>query len=103
VAWGLEWLKGEVKCLVSIGRVPLLMPFKDDVLQISETLVAKRFRDERALLDNMRRYYRFNMVEEIGPDGEIGLEEAKKVKAMTARSNISSRGEMLACAGSISD
>ena len=87
MAWGLESLEGEVKCLVSIGtRVPSLMPFKDDVLQIGETL-----------LDNMGRYYWFNMLE------EIGLEEAKKVKAVAARRHISSRGEMLACAGSISD
>jgi hypothetical protein len=104
VAWGLVSLKGEVKCLVSIGtRVPSLMPLKDDVLQIGETPVTKRFRDEWALLDNMGRYYQFNMVEEIEVEEEIWLEEAKTVKAVTARSNISSRGEMLACAGSISD
>ena len=57
------------------------MPFKDHVL------------------DSMGWYYRFNMVE------EIGLGEAKKVKAVAARRDdvISSHSQMLACAGNISD
>jgi hypothetical protein len=87
LAWGLESLEGKVKCLVSIGtRVPSLM---DDVPQIGETLVA--------LLDKMGRYYRFNMVQ------EIGLDEAKKVEAVAARRHMSSHGQMLAWACSISD
>jgi hypothetical protein len=96
LAWGLESLEGEVKCLVTIGtRVPSLM-FKDSMRRIGETLVAKRFRRESALLKSMGRYHQFNMVE------KIRLGEAKKAKAVAAQRHNSSQSDMLACAGSIS-
>jgi hypothetical protein len=76
--------------------VPLLIS-KDDMRQIGETLVAKRFRREWALLDSIGRYHRFNMVE------KIRLGEGKKLKAVAAQRQISSQSEILACAGSISD
>jgi predicted acylesterase/phospholipase RssA len=115
LAWGQEPLEGKVKCLVSIGTgVPSLKPFKDDVLHIGKTLVAiateteqtaERFRRERGPLDNMGRYYRFNVVRGLE---DIGLEEAKKVKEMAAatRRYISSQEvhrQMQAYAGSIAN
>jgi hypothetical protein len=92
--------------------VPSLKPFMDDMLHISETLVAiatetemtaERFRRERALLDSMGRYYRLNVVRGLE---DIGLEEAKKVKEMVAatRQYISLQEvhkQMQACAGSV--
>ncbi|ORY02205.1 hypothetical protein BCR34DRAFT_493307 [Clohesyomyces aquaticus] len=113
LVWGPEPLEGKVKCLVSIGTgLPSLKPFKDDVFNIGETLVAiateteataERFRREKALLDSTGRYYRFNVVRGLE---DIGLEEAKKVKEMAAatRRYISSQEvhkQMQACAGSI--
>jgi hypothetical protein len=98
---------------VSIGTgVPLLKPFKDNVLHIGETLVAiatetevtaERFRRERLLLDSTRQYYRFNIVRGLE---DIGLEEARKVKEIAAatRRYISSQEvhkQIQACAGSI--
>lgn len=89
--WGLELLDGYVKCLVSIRiGVPSLKLFKDDLLHISETLVAiaieteqtaEHFQRERQLLDSRGRYYRFNVVQGLE---DIGLEEAAKVKEMVA-------------------
>ncbi|KAF2874191.1 hypothetical protein BDV95DRAFT_616739 [Massariosphaeria phaeospora] len=114
LVWGPEPLEGRVKCLVSIGTgVPSLKPFRDDVFNIGETLVAiatetevtaERFRRERALLDSTGRYYRFNVVRGLE---DIGLEEAKKIKEMAAatRRYISSQEvhkQMQKCAGSIS-
>jgi hypothetical protein len=91
LVWGPEPLEGRVKCVVSIGtRVPLLKPFRDDVLHIGEPLaaiateteyIAERFRRERPLLDSTGRYYRFNVVRGLE---DIGLEEARKVKEMAA-------------------
>jgi predicted acylesterase/phospholipase RssA len=81
LVWGPEPLKGEVKCLVSIGTgVPSL-----------KMLAAEQTAE----------YYRFNVVE------KIGLEEAKTVKAVAAatRRYISSeemQRPMQACAGAIS-
>jgi hypothetical protein len=113
LAWGPEPLEGKVKCLVSIRTgVPSLKPFKDDVLHISNTLVAmatetqltaERFQRKQVLLDTTGRYYRFNVVQGLE---DIGLEEAKKVKEMAAatRQYISSQEvhkQIQACAGSI--
>ncbi|KAF1828816.1 hypothetical protein BDW02DRAFT_562334 [Decorospora gaudefroyi] len=113
MVWGPEPLEGKVKCLISIGTgVPSLKPFKDDVLHISETLVAiateteataERFRRERALLESNGRYCRFNVVRGLE---DIGLEEAKKVKEMAAatRLYISSQEvhkQMQACAANL--
>ncbi|KAF1352908.1 hypothetical protein EJ07DRAFT_158921 [Lizonia empirigonia] len=87
--WGPEPLEGRFKCLVSIGTgMPSLKPFKDDVLHISDTLIAmateteqtaERFRRERQLLDSTGRYYRFNVMRGLE---DIGLEEAAKVKEL---------------------
>lgn len=111
--WGPQPLEGKVKCLVSIGiGMPSLKPFRDDVLHISETLVAiatetkqtaERFRREKLLLDNTRRYYQFNVSRKLK---DIGLEEAEKVKEMAAatRRYIASQKvhkQMQACAGNI--
>jgi predicted acylesterase/phospholipase RssA len=115
LVWGPEPLEGKVKCLVSIGMgVPSLKPFKDDVFNIGETLVAiateteqtaERFRRERSLLDSTERYYRFNVVRGLE---DIGLEEAKKVQEIAAatRRYISSQDvykQMQTCAGTITD
>jgi predicted acylesterase/phospholipase RssA len=115
LVWGPEPLEGKVKCLVSIGMgVPSLKPFKDDVFNIGETLVAiateteqtaERFRRERSLLDSTERYYRFNVVRGLE---DIGLEEAKKVQEIAAatRRYISSQDvykQMQTCAGIIAD
>jgi predicted acylesterase/phospholipase RssA len=115
LVWGPEPLEGKVKCLVSIGMgVPSLKPFKDDVFNIGETLVAiateteqtaERFRRERSLLDSTERYYRFNVVRGLE---DIGLEEAKKVQEIAAatRRYISSQDvykQMQTCAGTIAD
>ncbi|KAH4223033.1 hypothetical protein HBI73_245120 [Parastagonospora nodorum] len=69
LAWGPGLLEGKVKCVVSIGTgVPSLKPFKDDMLHIVWR--------ERSLLDNTRRYFRFNVVRGL----EVtGLEEAKEM------------------------
>jgi hypothetical protein len=81
LVWGLEPLKGKVKFLVSIGTGMLSL----------KTLAAKQTVE----------YYRFNVVEKIGP------EEAKKDNAIAAatRRYISSyevQRSMQACTGSIS-
>jgi predicted acylesterase/phospholipase RssA len=111
--WGPEPLEGRVKCLVSIGTgVPSLKPFKDDLLNIGQTLVAiatetektaEQFRRERSVLDSTGRYYRFNVDRGLE---DIGLEEAKKAKEMAAatRGYIQTHAvhkQMQACAGSI--
>jgi hypothetical protein len=97
--------------LIGTG-VPSLKPFKDNMLHISETLVAiatetevtaERFRRERSLLDSTRQYYRFNIVRGLE---DIGLEEARKVKEIAAatRQYISSQEvhkQIQAYAGSI--
>jgi hypothetical protein len=89
--WGPQLLEGRIKCLVSIGTgIPSLEPFRDDVLQISGTLVAitteteqtaERFRRDKSHLDNSGRYYRFNI--DCGLN-EIGLKESKKRKEIAA-------------------
>ncbi|KAJ4323146.1 hypothetical protein N0V94_002032 [Neodidymelliopsis sp. IMI 364377] len=113
LAWGPEPLEGRVKCLVSIGTgVPSLKPFKDDLLNIGQTLVAtatetektaEQFRRERPVLDSTGRYYRFNVDRGLE---DIGLEEAKKVKEMAAatRAYILTQAvhkQMQACAGNV--
>jgi hypothetical protein len=113
LAWGLEPLEGEVKCVVPIGtRVPSFKLLKDDVLNIGEALVAdateteataEQFRRERALLDSTGRDYRLNALR--GLEG-IRPEETKKAKemAVATRRYISSREvhrQMQACVGSI--
>ncbi|KAF2726462.1 FabD/lysophospholipase-like protein, partial [Polyplosphaeria fusca] len=89
--WGSGPLEGKLKCLVSIGTgLPSLKPFKDDVFNIGQTLIAiateteqtaERFRRERSQLASTGRYYRFNVTRGLE---DIGLEEAKKVKEIAA-------------------
>jgi hypothetical protein len=92
--------------------VPLLKPFKDNVLHIGETLVAiateteqtaESFQREQGLLDTTGQYYRFNVLRRLE---DIRLEEANKVKEMAAATQryISSHEvykQMQACASSI--
>jgi predicted acylesterase/phospholipase RssA len=109
--WGPGVLESKIKCLVSIGTgIPSLKPFKDDVFNIGDTLVAiateteqtaERFRRERPFLDQARRYYRFNVVRGLE---DIGLEESKKITEIAAatRRYVSSQEvlkNMYACAG----
>lgn len=98
---------------MSIGTgVPSLKPFKDDVLHIGETLVtiaieteqtAERFRRDKTNLDNIGRYYRFNVTRGLE---EIGLEESKKRNEIAAATRwyIESQDvlkQMQACAGNV--
>jgi hypothetical protein len=109
--WGPEALEGKIKCLISVGTgIPSLKPFKDDVFNIGDTLVAiateteqtaERFRRERPSLDQVGRYYRFNVIRGLE---DIGLEESKKIKEIAAatRRYVSSQDvlkNMYACAG----
>jgi hypothetical protein len=89
--WGPQPLDGKIKCLVSIGTgVPSLRPFRDDMFNIGETLVAiateteqtvERFRRDKVHLDNSGRYYRFNVAHGLE---DIGLEESKRKKDIAA-------------------
>lgn len=89
--WGPQPLDGRIKCLVSIGTgVPSLKPFRHDVFNIGETLVAiateteqtaERFRRDKAHLDDTGRYYRFNVTRGLE---DIGLEESKRKKDIAA-------------------
>ncbi|OCL00351.1 uncharacterized protein K441DRAFT_99752 [Cenococcum geophilum 1.58] len=111
--WGSGPLESRVKCLVSIGTgVPSLKPFQDNVLYIGKTLVAiateteqtaERFRQDKSLLDNTSRYYRFNVARGLE---DIGLEESKKSKEIAAatRRYIGSQEvfkQMQACADNV--
>ena len=70
------WLSGsledEIKCLVSIRTsVPSLTPFKDNLISISQSLLAitieiekivKQFSCDKSRLDDTGRYYQFNVL-----------------------------------------
>jgi hypothetical protein len=70
--WGPEALESKIKCLISVRTgIPSLKPFKDDVCNLGDTLVAiateteqtaERFRRERPSLDQAGRYHRFNVI-----------------------------------------
>jgi predicted acylesterase/phospholipase RssA len=89
--WGPGPIDSKLKCLVSIGTgVPSLKPFQDDAFHIGETLVAiateteqtaERFRQHKAHLDDVGRYYRFNVAHGLE---NIGLEESKRRKEIAA-------------------
>lgn len=111
--WGPQPLEGRIKCLVSIGTgVPSLKPFQDDVFHIGSTLVAiateteqtaERFRRDKSHLDDIGRYYRFNVDRGLE---EIGLEESEKRKEIAAatRRYIGSQNvstQMQACVDSV--
>jgi predicted acylesterase/phospholipase RssA len=69
--YGPEPLEDNLDFLVSIGTgVPSVKAFRDDVLHITQTLIAmateteqtaERFRQNKAHLDEDGRYYRFNV------------------------------------------
>lgn len=109
--WGPEPLESRIKCLVSIGTgVPSLKPFRDDIFCIGKTLVAiateteqtaERFRRDKSYLDNIGRYYRFNVARGLE---DIGLEETirrKEIAAATRRYVQAQEvfKQMQACAG----
>jgi predicted acylesterase/phospholipase RssA len=113
--WGPEPLEGKLRCLVSIGTgMPSLKPFKDDVFQIGEALVAiateteqtaERFRREKSHLASTGRYYRFNVLRGLE---DIELEESEKIKEIAAvtRRYIASQDvsmQIQACVGSIAE
>ena len=89
LVWGP--IEDKVQCLVSIGTgVPSLKPFRDDLSHIGETLIAiateteqtaERFQRDKTHLDNIGRYYRFNVSRGLE---EIGLEESKKRREIAA-------------------
>ena len=91
LVWGPQPVEDRVKCLVSIGTgIPSLKPFRDDLFHIGETLIAiateteqtaEKFRRDKTHLDNIGRYYRFNVARGLE---EIGLEESKKRKDIAA-------------------
>ena len=111
--WGPEPVDRRIKCLVSIGTgIPSIMPFRDDILHIGQTLIAiateteqtaERFRRDKTHLDDTRRYYRFNVIRGLE---DIGLEESKKRKdiASATRRYVESQDiyrQMQACADNI--
>ena len=65
-------LKDKIKCLVLIKTsVPLLTPFKDNLISISQSLlaiaietekIAEQFSYNKSRLDNTGQYYQFNML-----------------------------------------
>ena len=89
--WPSGSLEDKIKCLVSIGTgVPSLTPFKDDIISISRSLLAiatetektaERFSRDKSRLDDMRRYYRFNVLRGLE---DIGLEDSKRKNAIVA-------------------
>ena len=91
LVWGPQPVEDRIKCLVSIGTgIPSLKPFRDDLFHIGETLIAiateteqtaEKFRRDKTHLDNIGRYYRFNVARGLE---EIGLEESKKRKDIAA-------------------
>jgi Patatin-like phospholipase len=111
--WGPEPLDRRINCLVSIGTgVPPLKPFKGDAFHISQTLVAiateteqtaERFRRDKSHLDDIGRYFWFNVHRGLE---DIGLEESKKRKEIAAatRRYVGSQGvfkQLQACADNI--
>ncbi|ORY18197.1 acyl transferase/acyl hydrolase/lysophospholipase [Clohesyomyces aquaticus] len=89
--WPSGSLEDKVKCLVSIGTgVPSLKPFKDNLLSIGHSLLsiatetektAEQFSRDKSRLDDMRRYYRFNVSRGLE---DIGLEDSKRKSAIIA-------------------
>ena len=112
--WPSGSLEDKIKCLVSIGTgVPSLTPFKDDIISIGQSLLAiatetektaERFSRDKSRLDNMGRYYRFNVLRGLE---DIGLEDSKRKNAIVAVTDryIESQAvfkQMKACADSMS-
>ena len=87
--WPSGLLKDKVKCLVSIRTgVPSLTPFKDNLVGIGKSLlaiatetekIAERFCRDKSALDDMGRYYRFNVLRGLK---NIGLEDIKQKNAI---------------------
>jgi len=89
--WPSSSLEDKVKCLVSVGTgVPSLTPFKGDLVGIGQSLLAiatetektaERFSRDKLRLDDMGRYFRFNVLRGLE---NIGLEESKRKNAIIA-------------------
>lgn len=87
--WPSSSLEDKVKCLVSVGTgVPSLTPFKGDLVGIGQSLLAiatetektaERFSRDKLRLDDMGRYFRFNVLRGLE---NIGLEESKRKNAI---------------------
>jgi len=112
--WPSGSLEDKIKCLVSIGTgVPSLTPFKDDIIGIGQSLLAiatetektaERFSRDKSRLDDMGRYYRFNVLRGLE---DIGLEDLKQKNIIIAATDryIESQAvfkQTKACADSIS-
>jgi hypothetical protein len=112
--WPSGSLEDQIKCLVSIGTgVPSLTPFKDDLVSIGQSLLAiatetektaERFCRDKSRLDDMGRYYRFNVLR--GLEG-VGLEDSKRKNIIIAATDryIESQvvfKQMKACADNMS-
>ena len=112
--WPSRSLKDKIKCLVLIGTgIPSLTPFKDDIISISQSLLAiatetektaERFSRDKSRLNNMGRYYRFNILKGLE---DIGLENLKRKNTIVAAIDqyIKSQAvfkQMKACADSMS-
>ena len=112
--WPSGSLEDKIKCLVLIGTgVPSLMPFKDDLIGISQSLLAiatetektaERFSRDKSRLDDTGRYYQFNVLRGLE---DIGLEDSKRKNAIIAATDryIKSQvvfKQMKACADSMS-
>lgn len=90
--WGPQPIEDRIQCLVSIGTgIPSLKPFPDDVFHISETLIAiateteqtaERFRRDKTHLDNIGRYYRFNVDRGLE---ELGLKKRRRKQRLQQR------------------
>ena len=100
--------------MVSIGTgVPSLTPFKDDLIGIGQSLLkiatetektAERFSRDKSRLDNVGRYYRFNVLRGLE---DIGLEDSKRKNAIIAATDRYIKSQMVfkqmkACANNMS-
>ncbi|KAF2179206.1 FabD/lysophospholipase-like protein [Zopfia rhizophila CBS 207.26] len=89
--WPSDPLEDRIKCLVSIGTgLPSLTPFKDDLIGIGQSLLAiatetektaERFSRDKSRIDEMGRYYRFNVLRGLE---DIGLEDSKRKNTIIA-------------------
>ncbi|KAF2187332.1 FabD/lysophospholipase-like protein [Zopfia rhizophila CBS 207.26] len=89
--WPSGSLEDKVKCLVSIGMgVPSLVPFKANLIDIRQSLLAvatemektaERFSRDKSRFDDAGRYYRFSVLTGLE---DIGLEESKQRNAIIA-------------------
>ncbi|XTI94251.1 FabD/lysophospholipase-like protein [Cenococcum geophilum] len=78
--WPSSSLEDKIKCLALIGTgVPLLTPFKDDVIETEK--IVERFSRDKLRLDDTGRHFWFNVLRGLE---DIGLEDLKRKNAIIA-------------------